>query len=114
MMPLCLPQEQEMEKQKLLSEQGRLADRGAAEMVLMYISASKGGSTTVVYWQASDFLDFWDWQTLCPATTSGCISHLLVNVVEICYHMITGTGQNCVQWTLSCGLDWQWDTNPMR
>jgi len=35
-------QEQEMEKQKLLFEQSRLADRGAAEMVLMYISASKG------------------------------------------------------------------------
>ncbi len=33
-----------MEKQKLLSEQARLADRGAAEMVLMYISASKGAS----------------------------------------------------------------------
>ena len=31
-----------MEKQKLLSEQARLSDRGAAEMVLMYISASKG------------------------------------------------------------------------
>uniref|UniRef100_X1Z8I7 Ryanodine receptor n=1 Tax=Capitella teleta TaxID=283909 RepID=X1Z8I7_CAPTE len=35
-------QVQEMEKQKLLYEQNRLADRGAAEMVLMYISASKG------------------------------------------------------------------------
>ena len=35
-------QEQEMEKQKLLFEQSRLSDRGAAEMVLMYISASKG------------------------------------------------------------------------
>ena len=33
-----------MEKQKLLFEQSRLADRGAAELVLMYISASKGGS----------------------------------------------------------------------
>ena len=33
-----------MERQKLLSEQARLADRGAAEMVLMYISASKGGA----------------------------------------------------------------------
>lgn len=31
-----------MEKQKLLFEQNRLADRGVAEMVLMYISASKG------------------------------------------------------------------------
>lgn len=31
-----------MEKQRLLSEQARLADRGAAEMVLLYISASKG------------------------------------------------------------------------
>ena len=31
-----------MEKQQLLSEQARLADRGAAEMVLLYISASRG------------------------------------------------------------------------
>ncbi|XP_052768471.1 ryanodine receptor 2-like isoform X9 [Mya arenaria] len=35
-------QEQEMEKQQLLTEQARLADRGAAEMVLLYISASRG------------------------------------------------------------------------
>eukprot|EP00918_Siedleckia_nematoides_P083659 GHVU01183372.1.p1 GENE.GHVU01183372.1~~GHVU01183372.1.p1 ORF type:complete len:1551 (-),score=325.07 GHVU01183372.1:746-4819(-) len=35
-------QEQEMEKQKLLFEQARLSDRGAAEMMLMYISASRG------------------------------------------------------------------------
>lgn len=31
-----------MEKQKLLYEQNRLANRGAAETVLLYISASKG------------------------------------------------------------------------
>ncbi|XP_070180339.1 ryanodine receptor-like isoform X4 [Littorina saxatilis] len=35
-------EEQEMEKQQLLFEQSRLADRGAAEMVLLYISASRG------------------------------------------------------------------------
>ncbi|XP_025103910.1 ryanodine receptor-like isoform X4 [Pomacea canaliculata] len=35
-------EEQEMEKQQLLFEQARLADRGAAEMVLLYISASRG------------------------------------------------------------------------
>ncbi len=35
-------QEQEMQKQKLLFEQGRLSERGAAEMTLLYISASKG------------------------------------------------------------------------
>ncbi len=35
-------QEQEMEKQKLLYEQNRLANRGAAETVLLYISVSKG------------------------------------------------------------------------
>ena len=35
-------QESEMQKQKLLYEQNRLADRGAAEMALLYISASKG------------------------------------------------------------------------
>lgn len=41
----CLPayfQEKEMEKQKLLYQQARLHDRGAAEMVLQTISASKG------------------------------------------------------------------------
>ena len=38
-------QEQEMEKQKLLFEQARIADRGAAEMVLMYISACQGMMT---------------------------------------------------------------------
>ncbi|CAF4326854.1 unnamed protein product, partial [Rotaria sordida] len=31
-----------MEKQKLLYEQNRVASRGAAETVLLYISASKG------------------------------------------------------------------------
>jgi len=31
-----------MEKQKLLYEQNRLANRGASETVLLYISASKG------------------------------------------------------------------------
>lgn len=33
-----------MEKQKLLYQQARLHERGAAEMVLQTISASKGGS----------------------------------------------------------------------
>ncbi|KAL7671399.1 hypothetical protein ACOME3_006297 [Neoechinorhynchus agilis] len=35
-------EEQELEKQTLLSQQNRLASRGAAETVLLYISASKG------------------------------------------------------------------------
>lgn len=40
----CYPtyQEQEMEKQKLLFHQARLANRGVAEMVLLHISACKG------------------------------------------------------------------------
>ena len=37
-----------MEKQKLLFEQGRLAERGAAEMTLFYISASKGEKTEML------------------------------------------------------------------
>lgn len=37
-----LLQEKEMEKQKMLYQQARLHDRGAAEMVLQMISASKG------------------------------------------------------------------------
>ncbi len=41
-------QEQEMAKQKLLFEQGRLAERGAAEMSLLYISASKGEKTEML------------------------------------------------------------------
>lgn len=40
---LCFgPQEKEMEKQKILYQQARLHARGAAEMVLQMISASKG------------------------------------------------------------------------
>lgn len=35
-------QEKEMEKQKTLYQQARLHERGAAEMVLQMISASKG------------------------------------------------------------------------
>ncbi|XP_078000970.1 ryanodine receptor 2-like [Glandiceps talaboti] len=41
-------QEQEMEKQRLLFEQARLADRSAAEMVLMVVSASGGHRTDMV------------------------------------------------------------------
>lgn len=41
-------QEQEMEKQQLLSEQSRLSERGAAEMILLYISATKGGYSPIV------------------------------------------------------------------
>lgn len=46
---LCMgstEQEKEMEKQKLLYQQARLHDRGAAEMVLQTISASKGTANT--------------------------------------------------------------------
>lgn len=38
-------QEKEMEKQKMLYQQARLHDRGAAEMVLQMVSASKGRKT---------------------------------------------------------------------
>ncbi|KAJ8982736.1 hypothetical protein NQ317_014034 [Molorchus minor] len=40
--------EQEMEKQKLLFNQTRLADRGVAEMVLLHISACKGVPSEMV------------------------------------------------------------------
>lgn len=44
-------QEKEMEKQKILYQQMRLHARGAAEMVLQMISASKGndGSTFLCF-----------------------------------------------------------------
>lgn len=35
-------QEQEEQKQRLLFEQNRLSDRGAAEMILLELAASKG------------------------------------------------------------------------
>ena len=40
--------EQEMEKQKLLFQQKKLADRGVAEMILLYISACRGVQTSMV------------------------------------------------------------------
>lgn len=44
-LPSCIFQEQELEKQKLLFHQARLANRGVAEMVLLHISAAKGIQT---------------------------------------------------------------------
>ncbi|MEJ1284490.1 hypothetical protein NN561_015475 [Cricetulus griseus] len=46
--PTALGHEKEMEKQKLLYQQARLHDRGAAEMVLQTISASKGETGPMV------------------------------------------------------------------
>ena len=40
-------QEQEMAKQKLLSEQSRLKDRGAAEMILLLITKCNGEQSEV-------------------------------------------------------------------
>lgn len=44
-----------MEKQKLLYEQNRLANRGAAETVLLYISASKGISIIFIIHKSKTF-----------------------------------------------------------
>lgn len=41
-----------MEKQKMLYQQARLHDRGAAEMVLQMISASKGGEVHAFFLRA--------------------------------------------------------------
>lgn len=49
-LPGLLLQEKEMEKQKMLYQQARLHDRGAAEMVLQMISASKGTTPFVNRW----------------------------------------------------------------
>jgi hypothetical protein len=45
---IVILQEQEMEKQKLLFHQARLANRGVAEMVLLHISACKGVPSDMV------------------------------------------------------------------
>lgn len=41
-------QEQELEKQKLLFHQARLANRGVAEMVLLHVSAARGQPSEMV------------------------------------------------------------------
>ncbi|XP_043499298.1 ryanodine receptor isoform X4 [Polistes fuscatus] len=48
MRPMHKLMEQEMEKQKLLFHQARLANRGVAEMVLLHISACKGVPSEMV------------------------------------------------------------------
>lgn len=53
-----------MEKQQLLFEQSRLADRGAAEMVLLYISASRGQSQRGHSKKKVEFL-FWGVKNMC-------------------------------------------------
>uniref|UniRef100_A0A3Q3K423 Ryanodine receptor 2b (cardiac) n=1 Tax=Monopterus albus TaxID=43700 RepID=A0A3Q3K423_MONAL len=45
---LCVAQEKEVEKQKLLYQQARLRCRGASEMVLQIISASKGAMGSMI------------------------------------------------------------------
>ena len=45
----CPPQEKEMEKQRLLYQQSRLHNRGAAEMVLQMISACKGTTVQILF-----------------------------------------------------------------
>lgn len=49
MMAACVSQEKEMEKQKILYQQARLHARGAAEMVLQMISASKGNDELIAF-----------------------------------------------------------------
>lgn len=41
-------QDQELEKQKLLFHQARLANRGVAEMVLLHVSAARGQPSDMV------------------------------------------------------------------
>ncbi len=54
-----LSQEKEMEKQKILYQQARLHARGAAEMVLQMISASKGTRLYFSPFALSKFFIYW-------------------------------------------------------
>lgn len=66
------PQEKEMEKQRLLYQQSRLHNRGAAEMVLQMISACKGrglGQGLMCFWATISILceiSVFPWITNCP------------------------------------------------
>lgn len=52
-----------MEKQRLLYQQSRLHDRGAAEMVLQMISACKGESKTQVVQKERQKIKTMTWKT---------------------------------------------------
>ncbi len=54
-----LSQEKEMEKQKILYQQARLHARGAAEMVLQMISASKGTRLSFCPFALSKVFMYW-------------------------------------------------------
>lgn len=57
--PQYVSQEKELEKQKLLYQQARLHQRGASEMVLQIISASKGKAILFFCVRVEDSSNFW-------------------------------------------------------
>ncbi len=84
------PQEKEMEKQRLLYQQSRLHNRGAAEMVLQMISACKGscytkGPLTHMHAHSHTFLSllwtlYWlNYVTIAYPNCVTCIIYMLKN-----------------------------------
>lgn len=74
-----------MEKQKLLYQQARLHDRGAAEMVLQTISASKGASCLAASLKLSSVKHYYR-----PATDSQIINtfQLLQSIKETGFYLL--------------------------
>ena len=69
-------QEQEEQKQRLLFEQNRLSDRGAAEMVFLELAASRGG---VIF----------------PDKTALLLAYLAENRLTGFFMSLAGLVQNC-------------------
>uniref|UniRef100_A0A183SSJ8 EF-hand domain-containing protein n=1 Tax=Schistocephalus solidus TaxID=70667 RepID=A0A183SSJ8_SCHSO len=94
-------QEQEEQKQKLLSEQNRLADRGAAEMILLQLAAARGMSgnwTEIIAFSSGLRLGGYGWlidlhKLLSPDSVSTApeviplpLAHIPVPIF-LCYHL---------------------------
>lgn len=82
---LSLMQEKEMEKQKMLYQQARLHDRGAAEMVLQMISASKGGELRF-FFLCAPFLT----RSVCGLSSPGRLGAMVTVTLKLGISILNG------------------------
>lgn len=74
-----------MEKQKMLYQQARLHDRGAAEMVLQMISASKGGELRPFFLRAQ-FLT----SSICGLSSPGRLGAMVTVTLKLGISILNG------------------------
>lgn len=94
-------QEKEMEKQKLLYQQARLHDRGAAEMVLQTISASKG-SPRSSSWTSSNQTVVKEGLTVCLFSPAGEMGLMVASTLKLGIAILNGGNSTVQQVSLLC------------